>query len=65
MAQAYQLLGGFSDNLSLRLHLYDKSVGEAGHEFHGDVTLYAVYVEDTKFFDMGFCLRPADKVIVQ
>ena len=63
-AQAYQMLGDLEDPVSLRLHLYDKDVGEAGMEFHGDLTMSTVNFEDKKLNDMGFCLRHVDLLTI-
>lgn len=59
-AQAYQMLGDLDDPVSLRLHLYDKDVGQSGMEFHGDLIMSTVNFEDNKWSDMGFCLRPVN-----
>ena len=57
-AQTYQMAGGKSDKISLRLNLYDKDVGEMGWEFHGDVALSVVDAVDKQWYEMGWCFRP-------
>ena len=57
-AQTYQMAGGKADAISLRLNLYDKDVGDAGWEFHGDVALSVVDALDKQWYEMGWCFRP-------
>ena len=57
-AQTYHMAGGKDAKIAMRLNLYDKSIGEGGYEFHGDVVLSVVGAIDKKFFDMGWCFRP-------
>jgi len=54
------MAGGKADQISLRLNLYDKSVGERGWEFHGDVALSVVDAIDKQWYEMGWCFRPID-----
>ena len=64
-AQTYQMAGGKSDKISLRLNLYDKDVGEMGWEFHGDVALSVVDAVDKQWYEMGCASAPSAKQILQ
>ncbi len=57
-AQTYQFAGSKDDKMSLRVGFYDKDVGDAGWELHGDVALSVVDGIDKSFFEMGWCYKP-------
>ena len=55
------MAGGKDAKMSMKLNLYDKSIGVGGHEFHGDVVVSVAGALDEKFFDMAWCFRPLNE----
>ena len=61
-AQTYHMAGGRDAKMTMKLNLYDKSIGPGGFEFHGDVVVSVVGALDKELFDMGWCFRPLSEV---